>query len=244
MTKEELISIVNFDKDGLIPVIAQDYHSKHIRMLAYMNKEALEKTLETGDVYYYSRSRQKLWLKGEESGHFQHLKGMSVDCDGDTLLIQIEQVGGISCHTGNATCFYRNVDATNEKGSTSVHPHNTDGHTSSAGLQNSKQDASPIVRDDKDLQNNSSFLSKLENSIRDRKENPVEGSYTNYLFREGLDKILKKVGEEATETIIAAKTKRDDVIYEVSDLVYHLSVLLAELNISWDEIKTELEKRE
>lgn len=243
MTKEELISIVKFDKDGLIPVIAQDYHSKHIRMLAYMNKEALEKTLETGDVYYYSRSRQKLWLKGEESGHFQHLKGMSVDCDGDTLLIQIEQVGGISCHTGNATCFYRNVDATNEKGSTSVHPHNTDSHTSSAGLQNSKQDASPIVRDDKDLQNNSSFLSKLENTIRDRKENPVEGSYTNYLFREGLDKILKKVGEEATETIIAAKTKRDDVIYEVSDLVYHLSVLLAELNISWDEIKDELEKR-
>lgn len=243
MTKEELMSIVKFDKDGLIPVIAQDYHSKHIRMLAYMNKEALEKTLETGDVYYYSRSRQKLWHKGEESGHFQHLKGMSVDCDGDTLLIQIEQVGGISCHTGNATCFYRNVDATNEKGSTSVHHHNTDSHTSSTGLQNSKQDASPIVRDDKDLQNNSSFLSKLESVIRDRKENPVEGSYTNYLFREGLDKILKKVGEEATETIIAAKTKRDDVIYEVSDLVYHLSVLLAELNISWDEIKDELEKR-
>ena len=111
MTKEELLNIVKFDKDGLVPVIAQDYHSKHIRMLAYMNKEALTKTLETGDVYYYSRSRQKLWLKGEESGHFQHLKGMSVDCDGDTLLIQIEQVGGVSCHTGNATCFYRNVDA-------------------------------------------------------------------------------------------------------------------------------------
>lgn len=92
MTKEELLNTVKFDKDGLVPVIAQDYHSKHIRMLAYMNKEALEKTLETGDVYYYSRSRQKLWHKGEESGHFQHLKGMSVDCDGDTLLIQIEQV--------------------------------------------------------------------------------------------------------------------------------------------------------
>ena len=88
MTKEELLSTVKFDKDGLIPVIAQDYHSKHIRMLAYMNKEALTKTLETGNVYYYSRSRQKLWLKGEESGHFQHLKGMSVDCDGDTLLIR------------------------------------------------------------------------------------------------------------------------------------------------------------
>ena len=243
MTKEELLNTVKFDKDDLVPVIAQDYHSKHIRMLAYMNKEALEKTLETGDVYYYSRSRQKLWHKGEESGHFQHLKGMSVDCDGDTLLIQIEQVGGISCHTGNVTCFYRNVDAahtvcgddnsqisqqnsSNIKGSTSIRPNDTSIHHY------------------EDSQSNSSFLSKLENVIKDRKENPVEGSYTNYLFREGLDKILKKVGEEATETIIAAKTKRDDVIYEVSDLVYHLTVLLSELNISWEEIKTELEKRE
>ena len=115
MTKEELLNIVKFDDKGLIPVIAQDYHSKHIRMLAYMNKEALTKTLETGDVYYYSRSRQKLWKKGEESGHFQYLKGMSVDCDGDTLLIQIEQVSGISCHTGNATCFYRNIEITESK---------------------------------------------------------------------------------------------------------------------------------
>lgn len=243
MTKEELMSIVKFDKDGLVPVIAQDYHSKHIRMLAYMNKEALEKTLETGDIYYYSRSRQKLWHKGEESGHFQHLKGMSVDCDGDTLLIQIEQVGGISCHTGNATCFYRNVDTIkmNEKGSQCVAPTTV---YDKEGSQNSQLNAAHTINSDDNTQNNSSFLSKLENTIRDRKENPVEGSYTNYLFREGLDKILKKVGEEATETIIAAKTKRDDVIYEVSDLVYHLSVLLAELNISWDEIKTELEKRE
>ena len=217
MTKEELLNIVKFDDKGLIPVIAQDYHSKHIRMLAYMNKEALIKTLETGDVYYYSRSRQKLWKKGEESGHFQYLKGMSVDCDGDTLLIQIEQVSGISCHTGNATCFYRNIEITESK-----------------NLSNEIK---------KDVLKDASFLSNLENIVKDRKENPKEGSYTNYLFTEGLDKILKKVGEEATETIIAAKTKRDDVIYEVSDLVYHLTVMLTELGISWDEIKMELEKR-
>lgn len=229
MTKDELLKTVKFDENGLIPVIAQDYHSKHIRMLAYMNKEALTKTLETGNVYYYSRSRQKLWLKGEESGHFQHLKGISVDCDGDTLLIQIEQVGGISCHTGNATCFYRNVGITNIKGSQCVAP--TDGQMKSA----------PTAVSDN---NDSSFLSKLEKTINDRKENPKEGSYTNYLFREGLDKILKKVGEEATETIIAAKTKKEDTIYEVADLVYHLTVLLSELNISWDEIETELKKRE
>ena len=217
MTKEELLNIVKFDDKGLIPVIAQDYHSKHIRMLAYMNKEALTKTLETGDVYYYSRSRQKLWKKGEKSGHFQYLKGMSVDCDGDTLLIQIEQVSGISCHTGNATCFYRNIEITESK-----------------NLSNEIK---------KEVLKDASFLSNLENIVKDRKENPKEGSYTNYLFTEGLDKILKKVGEEATETIIAAKTKRDDVIYEVSDLVYHLTVMLTELGISWDEIKMELEKR-
>lgn len=217
MTKEELLNIVKFDDKGLIPVIAQDYHSKHIRMLAYMNKEALTKTLETGDVYYYSRSRQKLWKKGEESGHFQYLKGMSVDCDGDTLLIQIEQVSGISCHTGNATCFYRNIEITESK-----------------NLSNEIK---------KDVLKDASFLSNLEKIVKDRKENPKEGSYTNYLFTEGLDKILKKVGEEATETIIAAKTKKEDVIYEVSDLVYHLTVMLTELGISWDEIKMELEKR-
>ena len=226
MTKDELMKIVKFDKDGLVPVIAQDYHSKHIRMLAYMNEEALLKTLETGDVYYYSRSRQKLWHKGEESGHFQHLKGMSVDCDGDTLLIQIEQVGGVSCHTGNVSCFYRNVD------------------TKTDTAQNNDKEVSSTTTNTTPSNADSSFLSKLEKTIKDRKENPKEGSYTNYLFREGLDKILKKVGEEATETIIAAKTKRDDVIYEVSDLIYHLTVLLSELNISWDEIKGELEKRE
>ena len=245
MTKDELLKTVKFDENGLIPVIAQDYHSKHIRMLAYMNKEALTKTLETGNVYYYSRSRQKLWLKGEESGHFQHLKGISVDCDGDTLLIQIEQVGGISCHTGNATCFYRNVDTTNKKGSQCFTP--TIGRMISAPTKDGN--ISTPTKDGnastptKDGYLGPSFLSKLENVIKDRKENPVEGSYTNYLFREGLDKILKKVGEEATETIIAAKTKREDTIYEVADLIYHLTVLLTELNISWDEVKNELEKR-
>lgn len=226
MTKTELLNIVKFDQNGLVPVIAQDYHSKHIRMLAYMNEEALEKTLDTGNVYYFSRERQKLWLKGEESGHFQYLKGLSVDCDGDTLLIQIEQVGGISCHTGNATCFYRNVDVV--KGQTDKNNENAKNENASANANT----------------DDSSFLTKLEATIKDRKINPKEGSYTNYLFREGLDKILKKVGEEATETIIAAKTKKEDTIYEVADLVYHLTVLLAELNISWDEIKSELEKRE
>ena len=110
MTKEELLQTVKFDANGLVNVIVQDYHNKHIRMQAYMNQEALEKTIDTKNVYYYSRSRKKLWLKGEESGNFQYLKGMSIDCDGDSLLIQIEQKNNISCHTGNVTCFYRDLD--------------------------------------------------------------------------------------------------------------------------------------
>ncbi len=217
MTKQELMQIIKFDAKGLIPVIVQDCHSKHIRMFAYMNKEALEKTLETGNVYYYSRSRNKLWLKGEESGHFQYLKKVSVDCDGDALLIQIEQKGNISCHTGNVSCFYRNIKINDND------------------IEN-KNVEQKILKD-------ASFLVSLENIIKDRKENPVEGSYTNYLFREGINKILKKVSEEAAEIIIAAKTSKNDVIYEVSDLLYHLTVLLVELDISWNEIKIELGKR-
>ncbi|WP_054743104.1 phosphoribosyl-AMP cyclohydrolase [Cellulosilyticum ruminicola] len=109
MDYSEFIKAVKFDEKGLVPVIVQDVDSKKVRMLAYMNEEALGKTLETGKVHYFSRSRQSLWLKGETSSHYQYLKSISVDCDGDTLLVQIEQAGGISCHTGNETCFYREL---------------------------------------------------------------------------------------------------------------------------------------
>ena len=214
MTKKEILEAVKFDEKGLVVCVMQDYHAKKIRMVAYMNKEALEKTLETKEMYYYSRSRNELWRKGETSGYFQHMKGLSIDCDGDALLFQIEQVGGISCHTGHATCFYRDLD----------------------------EDIDVIVNRTK-IEKSDSELFNLEATIKDRIENPVAGSYTNYLFKEGINKILKKFGEEACETIIAAKTNRDDVIYEVSDLMYHLTVLMVELGISWDEIKTELEKR-
>lgn len=214
MTNEELIKEVKFDEKGLVPVIAQDYHSKHVRMLAYMNLEALTKTLETGEVYYYSRSRSELWKKGETSGYYQYLKGIAIDCDGDTLLIQIEQKGGISCHTGNKTCFYREVGTTYE----------------------AKENT---------IVSSSNFLGELESVILERKVHPKEGSYTNYLFTKGLDKILKKVGEESTETIIAAKgEKSEEVVFEVADLMYHLTVLLAEKDITWDMIAQELKKRE
>ena len=214
---QAFIEQVRFDKDGLVPVIAQDAHAKKVRMLAYMNKEALTKTLETGKVHYYSRSRQNLWLKGETSGHFQYLKGMSVDCDGDTLLIQIEQEGGISCHTGHATCFYTTL----------------------------AYDQKEIVIESKEntLQGET-MLEHLYEVALSRKEKPKEGSYTNYLFEQGENKILKKVGEEASEIIIAAKDNApQELVGEVADFLYHLNVLLVETGVTWEDLDKELRKR-
>nr|WP_307989891.1 bifunctional phosphoribosyl-AMP cyclohydrolase/phosphoribosyl-ATP diphosphatase HisIE [uncultured Niameybacter sp.] len=219
MKQEAFIDLVKFDEKGLIPVIAQDAHAKKVRMLAYMNKEALEKTLATGKVHYYSRSRQKLWLKGESSGCFQYLKGMSIDCDGDTLLIQIEQEGGISCHTGYATCFFTTMDE-----------------------EDIKKDTLPKLKLAGDKEQN--MLSGLYNTILERKTQPKAGSYTNYLFDAGINKILKKVGEEATEVIVAAKDKKpEELVLEVADLMYHLTVLMVEEGISWEDVESELDKR-
>lgn len=216
MNQAEFIKEVKFDEKGLVPVIAQDLHSKKVRMLAYMNEEALLKTLETGKVHYYSRSRQSLWLKGETSGHFQYLKSISIDCDGDTLLLQIEQAGGISCHTGHSSCFYRE-------------------------LKDDLVVAEQVKSDEKQETN---MLTELYEVISDRKANPKEGSYTNYLFDKGLNKILKKVGEECTEVIIAAKEEdKKEISFEIADLMYHLTVMMAEKGLTWDEVAEELAKR-
>jgi len=202
------IEELKFSKDGLIPVIVQDYKDNEVLMLAYMNKESLEKTIETGRAVYYSRSRQKLWIKGETSGHFQNVKEMFYDCDEDTLLLKVEQVGNIACHTGARSCFYRKI-----KEFEKVNP-------------------------------NIDIMEKLYETIIERKNNPIDGSYTNYLFGKGIDKILKKVGEECAEVIIGAKNNSGEVIYEISDLLYHMLVLMAELGIKPEDIKNELLARE
>ncbi len=197
------------DSNGLIPVIVQDYKTCEVLMMAYMNEEAYNKTLENGNMTYYSRSRDKLWLKGEESGHYQYLKSMYVDCDSDTLLAKVEQIGA-ACHTGNRSCFYTNIYE--------------------------KETASGM--------NPLTVFDQVMGVILDRKANPKEGSYTNYLFDKGLDKILKKLGEEATEIVIAAKNPNtNEVKYEICDLLYHMMVLMAERGISWEEITEELAKR-
>ncbi len=216
MNKEELLKAVKYDEKGLVPVIAQDYHSKKVRMMAYMNEEALLKTLETGKVHYFSRSRQNLWLKGETSSHYQYLKQISIDCDGDTLLLQIEQAGGISCHTGNSSCFYREL----------------------------KEEIVEAERQEVIVEHNDSMLGELYSTIVERKINPKEGSYTNYLLDKGLNKILKKVGEECTEVIIAAKDDDNkELTFEIADLMYHLTVLMAQKGLTWEEIGLELAQR-
>jgi len=176
-------------------------------MLAYMNSESLKKTVETGRTWFYSRSRQSLWNKGETSGNFQSVKNMYFDCDADSILIQVEQIGP-ACHTGSRSCFFNKLVESDET-------------PAEAGI-----------------------MGRLYELITERKSNPVEGSYTNYLFDKGIDKILKKVGEEASEVIIGAKNSdKGETVYEISDLVYHLLVLMVEMGIEIDDIKKELDKR-
>ena len=217
---KELLEQIKFDSNGLVPVITQDYKTNEVLMMAYMNEEAFIKSMETGKVHYFSRSRNKLWLKGETSGHFQIIKSVNLDCDGDALLIKVEQVEA-ACHTGHYSCFYREL--------------NKDG---------TKVISEKVFDEKKVYGDKARILKEVYDVIVDRKINPKEGSYTNYLFEKGIDKILKKVGEEAAEVIIASKnTDNGEVIYEISDLIYHLSVLMVERGITFDDIFDELAKR-
>ncbi len=205
---------IKFDKHGLVPVITQDYKTKEVLMLAYMNQEAFDKTLETGKVNYYSRSRKEQWLKGETSGNYQIVKSIKYDCDADALLIEVEQIGA-ACHTGHHSCFYRNID----------------GEEIDNNIQEVKYFDARVLKDEYD-------------TIVDRKNNPKEGSYTNYLLDKGIDKTLKKVGEEASEVIIATKNdNKDEIIYEIADLLYHLMVAMVQRNINWEDIFKEIKSR-
>ncbi len=198
---------LKFNEAGLIPAVVQDSSSGKVLMLAYMNKESLDKTLETGFTWFYSRSRQELWNKGATSGNAQKVISISYDCDGDSLLLKVRQTGS-ACHTGEESCFYRYLDGEAE------------------------------------AQNIGTVLIKLYSRVEDRRSNPVEGSYTSYLFQKGSDKILKKLGEECAEIIIAAKnSSKSEAVYEIADMLYHLTVLMANEGIEYADIAEELKSR-
>ena len=212
-----LLDSVAFGTDGLLPAIVQDAENGEILMLAYMNREALEKTLETGKSHFWSRSRNVLWRKGETSGNEQTVKEIRLDCDGDALLILVEQKG-VACHTGERSCFYRKLQS---------------------DMLAEVPTGNPLWEEPR-----TAVMQRVHDVIVDRKRNPKEGSYTCKLFSEGQAKILKKIGEEATEVIIASmEDDKDQVVYEVADLFYHVLVLLGFHDIPLTAIYDELQKR-
>ena len=203
------MSKIKFDGNGLVPAVAQDAKTGRVLMLAYMNAQSLQMTLDSGYATYFSRSRQQLWRKGETSGHTQRVLEMRYDCDGDALLLTVEQEGP-ACHTGEISCFHNPI----------------------------------LTADADDLPPTADVVQQVYDVICDRKEHPREGSYTNYLLDKGVEKICKKVGEEASETIIAAmKRSKPEVCYEAADLVYHLLVLLFEQGVTPDDLWAELARR-
>lgn len=202
-----MIEKINWDSAGLVPAIVQDAQSKEVLTLAYMNEESLQKTLNTKETWFWSRSREELWHKGATSGNTQKVVELKLDCDRDALVVLVEPAGP-ACHTGETTCFNEVVMATeNPPGSLAI-------------------------------------LRELEETIKERQQEMPEGAYTTYLFEKGVDKILKKVGEEAAEVIIAAKNRdREELTLETADLLYHTLVLLREQNVSLNEVLAVLQER-
>lgn len=208
---------IKWNEAGLVPAIVQDAASKEVLMLAYMNEESLKLSVESGQTWFWSRSRGELWNKGATSGHTQRIVSMNYDCDGDTLLVRVEQ-NGPACHTGTYSCFTNAIP----------------------GIQGTEDGASAFQSSGDRF----AMLNQLEATIAQRYVERPEGAYTTYLFEKGVDKILKKVGEESAEVIIAAKNQdNDELRCETSDLIFHLMVLLRERGLSLDEVMLELGKR-
>lgn len=197
------ISRIKFDEKGLVPAVVQDYYTKKVLTVAYMNRESLEISMKEGKTCFFSRSRNKLWRKGETSGNYQHIVSITGDCDSDALVVEVVK-DGPACHLGTDSCF---------------------NDTLYLGERNAFS------------------LDGLFELIKGRKTNPKEGSYTTYLFEKGLDKILKKVGEETTEVIVGAKNSKEEAVFEIADLTYHVFVLMAQMGIELSDVIDELAKR-
>ena len=233
---------VKFDSNGLVPAIAQHHQTGRVLMVAWMNREALQLTAEKNQAVYYSRSRQKLWHKGEESGHFQTVHEIRLDCDADVIILQIEQHGGIACHTGRESCFYRKltpqgweiVDA-QLKDPTAIY---------GASAKVEAHDHGQAEQVD--------VLSHLGRLMQERKKAEADSSYVASLYKKGINKILEKVGEESVESIIAAKDyavhasleNQNELIYEVADLWFHTIVMLGYFDLDPQEVLDELARRQ
>ncbi|MBX7219265.1 MAG: bifunctional phosphoribosyl-AMP cyclohydrolase/phosphoribosyl-ATP diphosphatase HisIE [Blastocatellia bacterium] len=234
-----MIQGLKFDEQGLIPAVVQDSRTQQVLTLAYMNAESLALTLQLGEVCFFSRSRQELWHKGKTSGNTMRVVDIALDCDGDALVVRVEPRGP-ACHTGAVSCFHNSVPETAAPVETS--PTVAPGNGSPAV-------APPLTKPGVELVSVSAMelgilLEQLYRLIAERKALRPEGSYTTYLFNAGLDKILKKVGEEATETVIAAKNgSRKEMSAEISDLFYHLLVLMVEREVALHDILQVLKNR-
>ncbi|MEW8958134.1 MAG: phosphoribosyl-AMP cyclohydrolase [Moorella sp. (in: firmicutes)] len=251
---------LRFNEDGLIPAVIQDVESGQVLMLAYMNREALARTLATGETWFYSRSRRELWHKGATSGHRQYIVKADYDCDADALLFQVRQVG-VACHEGEFSCFHNPLPlqvsrpgsnrqvakGQSEGGQTDGGSVEQDGADLPGARQVFPYPATPGSREEAfgpasaDL---GTILAEVFRIIKERQATRPEGSYTSYLFDHGQDKILKKIGEEAAETIIASKNdSRKEILYELADLYYHTLVLLAYHDLTPEQLAAELAKR-
>lgn len=272
MTVPAWLATVNFNTDGLIPAIAQDHQSGRILMMAWMNAEALQLTAQTQTAVYFSRSRNKLWHKGESSGHTQQVHDIRIDCDTDVIVLSVTQVGGIACHTGRESCFYQRLDLTGAEPTwqtvDAVLKDPADIYNSDNSTANSDSDepstTSSTTKDKLDNHksnsnsHNTTILSQLDRVLAERKQADADSSYVASLYAKGLNKILEKVGEESTESIIAAKDfascdentdkihydeARHELIYEVADVWFHTLIGLAWFDIESGAVLNELGRR-
>ncbi len=212
---EKIANRVDWDKSPLIPAIAQDYKSKKVLMLAYMDKVALKLTLSTKIAHYFSRSRQRIWKKGETSGNIQKVKDIFIDCDDDTILLEVEQIGGAACHTGRESCFFTKLES---------------GEIISKPIENSTS--------------NYGIVDRVYHVLQERKKSDPKESYVASLYQKGENTILKKVVEEAGEFCFAVKDKDEkEIIHEAADLLFHSLVALSQNNINPERVKDELKKR-
>ena len=241
MTSVLNIEELKFDEHGLLPAIVQDSKTGEVLTLAYMNRESLRRTLETGATWFWSRSRNELWHKGETSGNTQRVIEIKLDCDADAIVVLVEPAGP-ACHTGERSCFHNEVQRPMS---------NVQGPEEVQGLDEvqspkSKVQSQDLSQDVGDVRESlSSLLDRLYSLIESRRRERPEGSYTSYLFAQGLDKILAKVSEESAETVVAGRDESDQrLVEETSDLLYHLLVLLVERGVTLDQVRSELARRE